>query len=269
MFGVVPKSLWSRTNPADADNRIALAARILVVDNQRAGYRAVVDVGLGDAWSDKERDRFQLDRASLERVLASHNVDPDSVTDIVLTHLHWDHAGGLATRTIPEDHSSPLRRAIPRARLHVGSAHLDYAHRATAKDRASFRAFELAQASTADVRRMHAGDVLPGLCAIRFDGHTEGLLAIEASGAGVTVLFPADVLPMRPHVRPGWGMGYDNHPLTLLDEKTAMLARCEANDTRIVLEHDPDACAIVVRHGVDGWTSDLAPDLTDTPTHHG
>jgi glyoxylase-like metal-dependent hydrolase (beta-lactamase superfamily II) len=263
MFGVVPRPAWSRAHAPDAQNRIALVARVLVVTSARHGYRALLDVGLGDAWTDRERELYALDNVALPDALTRAGVAPESITDVVLSHLHWDHAGGLATRGDAPD--APPRSALPRARLHVGAAHLAWAERAAAKDRGSFRAPELEQARAAAARRIEAGEVLPGLWAHRSEGHTAGLLVFELRGGGARVVFPADLLPTRSHARPAWGMAYDNFPLTVADEKATLVADCAADGALIALEHDPDVAAIRVRVESDRWIAEAATELVDAP----
>lgn len=252
MFGVVPKTLWSREAPSDADNRIALAARVMLVTNARAGYRALVDVGLGDAWSERERGMYSLDGVPLETALERAGIAPDTITDVVLTHLHWDHAGGLATR----DESGATRRALPRARLHVGLEHRAYAAMSAAKDKASFRADELRWAHAPDTLAADDGEILPGLFVSRSNGHTRGLLLVEARGAGERVIYPADLLPMRHHARPAWGMAYDNFPLTVIEEKRALVEAAARDRAVIVLEHDPSSAAIRVRVDAGRWVAE-------------
>jgi glyoxylase-like metal-dependent hydrolase (beta-lactamase superfamily II) len=261
MFGVVPKPAWSRAHPSDADNRIALVARVLVVTNRRAGYRALIDAGLGDAWSERERGLYGLDGVPLLDALAGAGIEPASITDVVLTHLHWDHAGGLATRS--PDPAAPPVAALPDARLHVGRAHLEYAARAVAKDRGSFRPTEMALAQSPGTNLLDEGEVLPGLYARRSDGHTHGLLVIEAHGDGQRVVFPADLLPLRAHARPAWGMAYDNFPLTVVEEKTRLVESCARDGGIVVLEHDPGIAAMRVDVDGEKWTTAVAVELRD------
>jgi glyoxylase-like metal-dependent hydrolase (beta-lactamase superfamily II) len=261
MFGLVPKPAWSRVHPADADNRIALVARVLVVTNRRAGYRALIDAGLGDAWTERERAMYALDGVPLTTALSSAGIEPESITDVVLTHLHWDHAGGLATRA--EDPSAPPVAALPHARLHVGRAHFEYAARTAAKDKGSFRPPEMSFARAPGTRLLDEGEVLPGLSVQRSDGHTHGLLVVEAHGAGQRVVFPADLLPLRAHARPAWGMAYDNLPLRVVDEKTQLIESCARDGAIVVLEHDPSAVAMRVQVEGDKWITTLAPELQD------
>jgi glyoxylase-like metal-dependent hydrolase (beta-lactamase superfamily II) len=252
MFGVVPKTLWSRESTSDADNRIPLVARVMLVTNRRAGYRALVDVGLGDAWSDREKAAYALDGVPLERALEDNGVAPESITDVVLTHLHWDHAGGLATR----DESGRIRRALPNARLHVGAEHRAYALRVAAKDKGSFRADEIQWAHDPATHALDDGEVLPGLFVSRSHGHTPGLLVVEARSDEGRVIYPADLLPMRAHVRPAWGMAYDNFPLTVVEEKRALVEAAARDGAVIVLEHDPSVSAVRVRVEGGRWVAE-------------
>lgn len=263
MFGVVPKPAWSRAHPADADNRIALVARVLVVTHRRAGYRAVIDAGLGDAWTEQEQERYGLDGRSLVQALTSAGIDPSTVTDVVLTHLHWDHAGGLFTRSLDDPFGPPVP-ALPDARIHVGRAHGQYAARATPKDKGSFRPTELALVHDNETHWIEPGEeILPGIVARRSDGHTPGMLVIEIHGAGQRVVFPADLLPTRTHVRPAWGMAYDNFPLTVIEEKTALVEACARDGAIVVYEHDPRTPATRVKIEKGQWITEAVLELVD------
>src|SRR5207248_3183847 len=158
---------------------------------------------------------YALDMLALPDALRRAGVDPDSVTDVVLTHLHWDHAGGITTREPGTDRAVP---ALPRARLHVGATHRAYATAPSPKDRGSFRTTEVAQATDPRTHVLRdEGEVLPGIFAWRSDGHTKGLLILEARAQGRRVVFPTDLVPTLAHARPAWGMAYDNFPLTVAD----------------------------------------------------
>ncbi len=261
MFGVVPKALWCREAVSDVDNRIPLAARVMVVTNRSHGYRAIIDTGLGDAWSARDAAFFALDGVPLESALAAAGIAPDSITDVVLTHLHWDHAGGLATRDV----DGSVRRALPGARLHVGAEHRAYAAAAAAKDKASFRADELRWAHDADTHAIDEGEVLPGLHVVRSHGHTRGLLVVEARSGGERVVFPADLLPTRAHARPAWGMAYDNFPLTVIEEKRSLVEAAIRDRAVVVLEHDPQVGAIRVRTEGGRWLAEIVEGLSARP----
>jgi glyoxylase-like metal-dependent hydrolase (beta-lactamase superfamily II) len=249
MHGIVPRPLWERVHTPDAAHRIALVARILIIENARAGTRAVLDVGLGERWSAKERERYAIAGvAPLPELLRREGIDPDSITHIVLTHLHWDHAGGVVTE------GGDL--AFPRAEHVVSEQALAHALEAGPKDGGSFRAdVTAALRERAKLRTIGSADaeVLPGLSARFSEGHTVGLLVpfVPARDDGPPLAFPTDLVPTRSHCRPSWIAAYDNHPATSAGEKQALFRDLSAVGGGLVLYHDPEVVAAWPR-GADG-----------------
>ncbi len=241
MHGIVPRPLWERVHEPDAAHRIALVARILVVENERAGTRAILDVGLGERWSAKERERYAIaDTAPLPDLLREAGIDPDSITHVVLTHLHWDHAGGVV------DPGGEL--TFPRAEHVVSEDALAHALRAGPKDGGSFRPDVTGalreRAKLRTVARTDA-EILPGLRARFSDGHTPGLLVpfVAARDDGPPLAFPTDLVPTRSHCRASWIAAYDNHPATSADEKQDLFRDLAAVGGGLVLYHDPEVVA--------------------------
>lgn len=249
MFGVVPKPAWSRAFSADEDNRVSLVCRILLVET--AGHVALVDTGMGDAWTDKERGRYALEPGGgLDAALATAGRRAGDVTDVVLTHLHFDHAGGITRAD-----GSPR---FPDATHHVQARHLAWARAPSPKDAGSFRPETLAAVSRVPLRVLEGpGDVLPGVRAELSFGHTEALQMIWLDhDSGAPVVFAADVVPTHAHVHLPWIMAYDNHPVVTLDEKRALFERLTRTSGRLVLEHDPAIEAVTVRRDGDRWIGD-------------
>jgi len=248
MFGVVPKPSWSRSFPADEDNRIALVCRILLVEGQ--GRRILVDTGMGEHWSDKERARYGLGSGEgLDAALARAGCAPDAITDVVLTHLHFDHAGGI-TRA-----DGTPRFAT--ATHHVQGRHLAWARAPSPKDAGSFRPETLATIDRVPLRVLEGpGEVLPGIRAELSDGHTEALQILWLDGSAGPVVFAADLVPTRAHVHLPWIMAYDNHPVVTLEEKRTLFVQLAATGGRLVLEHDPDVEAVTVRREGTRWVGD-------------
>ncbi|NUO47426.1 MAG: MBL fold metallo-hydrolase [Polyangiaceae bacterium] len=241
MHGIVPRPLWERVHTPDAAHRIALVARILIVESDRAGTRAILDVGLGERWSPKERERYAIaDVAPLPELLREASIDPDSITHVVLTHLHWDHAGGVV------DQGGDL--VFPRAEHVVSEAALAHALQAGPKDGGSFRADVTGalreRAKLRTVARTNA-EILPGVEARFSDGHTTGLLVpfIPARDDGPPLAFPTDLVPTRSHCRASWIAAYDNRPATSADEKQALFQDLAAVGGGLVLYHDPEVVA--------------------------
>ena len=237
MFGVVPRAVWAPLATPDPEGRIPLVARILVVSHRRAGYRALLETGLGDCWTPSKLGLFAADGAALPAALRASGIDPSTITDVVLTHLHWDHAGGLLTN---DPATGPSALALPGARIHVGETQLAHAQKPSLKDRASYRPNDLEVLGAPGVRRLaDRCEVLPGLFASRSDGHTEGLLVLEVRASGQRVVFPSDLAPTYLHARAAWGMAFDNLPLRVVEEKAELMAGVARDEALIVPYHDP------------------------------
>ncbi len=237
MFGVVPKPLWERIAPADERNRIAMASRSMLLRGN--GRTILVDAGNGDKYSDKLRDIFAFDTTGNDIVtsLARYGVAPGDVTDVILTHLHFDHAGGATVRV--RDRIEP---AFPRARYHVQRAQWDAAHRPTERDRASYipEDFEPLMEEGVLQLRDDDGEILPGITTLVCYGHTTALQCPVVSDGKTSLVFCADLVPMRPHVQLPWIMGYDLRPLVTLEEKRRVLRRAVDEGWLLFFQHDPD-----------------------------
>ncbi len=236
MHGVVPKVLWQRVHPADADNRIRLVCRTALVDEPTSGARTLIDLGAGQRWSSKDRRHHALEEGpDVPDVLREAGVDPDSISHVVLTHLHWDHAGGLLTR------QGDL--AFPNAEHVVGDACLRRALAPSPREGASFRA-DLAEAlTTTKLRRWRPGEPLaPGLEGRLFGGHTEGLIVPLARHCdnAPPLAFPTDLVPTRSHLKPTWIMAFDVEPLRIVAEKQALFDELGRLAGGLCFYHDPD-----------------------------
>jgi glyoxylase-like metal-dependent hydrolase (beta-lactamase superfamily II) len=189
-------------------------------------------------------------------VLRAGGVDPDTVTHVVLTHLHWDHAGGLL------DEGGAL--AFPRATHVVGEASLAHARRPADRDAASFRADDVAALSRARLRTWRAGEPLaPGLEGRLSDGHTDGLVVplVRARDDGPPLALPTDLIPTRSHLRPAWVMAYDVRPLESVEEKKALVAELARLGGGVALYHDP---AVEAAWAVDAaGGAELVPGTLD------
>src|SRR5690242_10825631 len=191
MFGSVPKPLWNRTNPADDRNRIRLALRCLLIEGQ--GRKILVDDGIGEKFPAKLSDIYAVDHSehTLERALAGVNLGVEDITDVVLTHLHFDHAGG-STRFDGER----LVPRLPRAIYHVQRRNLDNARQPNLRERASYLAENFEPLERAGVLRVGDGaaEPWPGIRLLRADGHTRGQQLERIAGAEGTLYFVADLI---------------------------------------------------------------------------
>jgi len=253
MFGVVPKPLWSRANPADERNRIRLAARGLLL---RDGKKTIlVDNGNGSKFSDKQKDIYALDTSSssLDVSLASLGVKHADVTDVLLTHLHFDHAGGstvvLNGKIVP---------AFPNARYHVQKAHWEQAMNPTPKDRGSFMPDDFLPLKAEGVLEFTdgEGEVFPGVRLLLTNGHTTAQQLPLISDKNTTVLFCCDLFPTTSHIPLPYIMAYDLRPLTTLADKEKILRRAALEKWILFFEHDPGTVACTVRTGERGIVMD-------------
>lgn len=237
MFGSVPKPLWSRTYPPDEKNRIRLAMRCLLLEGR--GRRVLVDVGVGDKFSPKltEIYRVEHDATTLERALAARGLAPADVTDVLLTHLHFDHAGGSTRRD-----GDRLVPTFPRARYHVQARNLDNARKPNPRERASYLPENFEPLAEANVLATFdgAGSPWPGIELIPAHGHTRGQQLVRVAGPEGALYYVADLIPTAAHVRIPFVMGYDMAAIETMQEKRALLARAAGEGAWVLLEHDPE-----------------------------
>ena len=228
MFGTVPRVLWEKTNPPDEKNRIELALRSLVAEDGER--RILVDAGVGtSAFGPKETEMYAVkDRGP--------GLDPASVTDVVLTHLHFDHAGGIVTDG---------RLTFPNARHWLQRRNLENARNPNDREKASY--LKQTWQVLVDSGRLELLDgereFLPEIHPILSDGHTDGMQLIRVGAGPGAVVYCADLIPLLSHVRVPYTMGYDIHPGLLIEEKRRLLDEAEREGWLIFFEHDPKTAA--------------------------
>jgi glyoxylase-like metal-dependent hydrolase (beta-lactamase superfamily II) len=245
MFGTVPKVVWDLLCPADADNQILLDTNCLLLRGQVGGRRrtVLVDTGNGDKEPEGFMARFKFQgRGILARNLAAAGVTSADVDLVILTHLHFDHAGG-ATAPGPGGKAVP---AFPRARYLVQQRDLDNARRPNLRERASYLAKNWEPLEAAGVLDTVQGprEILPGLSVRPVPGHTPGLQAVVVEGSGRRLFYTADLVPTSHHIRPAWVMGYDLDVATCVEQRLLLLDQVTGTGDLLVFEHDP-----VVRAG--------------------
>lgn len=250
MYGQVPKALWNRWSKADRGNRIPLVVRSLLV--RTGGALLLVDPGMGSRYGPEEVERMAIDPefASLSGTLRRSGIDPEAVTDVILTHLHFDHIGGLAGAG--PDGSPALE--LPRAKIWLHRAQWERAHAPGPKERRSFREEDLEVLSRADLRYLEGpGELAPGVSVRPTEGHTRGLLVVRVQGRTEEVLYPTDLLPTLAHMRLAYTTGFDLWPERLLEEKAAILEEASRNSSWIIFAHDPATAAARVAPGAEGY----------------
>ncbi|MDE3071986.1 MAG: MBL fold metallo-hydrolase [Pseudomonadota bacterium] len=241
MFGNAPKALWSRWIAPDGQNRIPLACRCLLVKGLD-GRNVLFETGIGAFFEPSLRERYGVveDRHVLLDSLAEAGLAHEDIDVVVLSHLHFDHAGGLLAAW---EQDRPPRLLFPRARFVTGAEHWRRAQQPHVRDRASFIPALQPLLEASGRLELVEGERSPTLGdSVRFsysDGHTPGLMLAEVAG----VAFCADLIPGRWWVHLPMTMGYDRWPEKLIDEKRAFLEDKLARDVRLFFTHDP-ACAL-------------------------
>lgn len=252
MFGVVPKTMWSKAySQPDESNRIPMSARCLLL--QSADRKILVDTGNSAFMSEKLKSIYKIDFDSdtLIGSLASIGISPSEITDVVLTHLHFDHTGG-STKLV----DGVWIPAFPKAKYVVQREHWEWAVNPREKDRASFQPEFFVPLKEHAVLNFSEGDgeILPGIFARRMYGHTSALQIIEIFDGIESLLFPADLFPTHAHIPVPYVMGYDNCPMTSIEEKKRLLPELVEKQTIVVFEHSAFVPAGRVIHTGKGFS---------------
>jgi glyoxylase-like metal-dependent hydrolase (beta-lactamase superfamily II) len=243
MFGVVPKALWEKTDPADERNRIVMQMRALFAEG--GGRRILVDAGAGTKLDEKFTDIYEIEARPLRDVLAAHHIDPDSITDAVATHLHFDHCGGYTWF----DGDGSLRLSLPNAVHHIQRRQWEAATRPNEKDRASFFQENFLPIAENDKLQLVDGEaeIAPGVRVVPTEGHTPGHQVVLFGSGSETVMYCGDLIPLASHVNLPWIMAYDHFPLSTLEEKRRLLSAAADEGWILFFEHDPSIAACRVR----------------------
>lgn len=261
MFGVVPKTIWQKTNPADANNMIDLGMRCLLIEN---GDRlTLIDTGIGNKQSDKFFGYYYLfGNFSLDASLAVNGFHRDDITDVFLTHLHFDHCGGAIQWN--KDRTG-YESAFKNAKFWSNEPHWQWAAYPNPRERASFlkenilpiqQTGQLHFVSDASTKEL-------GFDILTVNGHTEKQMLPKISYQGKTMVFMADLLPTTGHIPLPYVMGYDMRPLVTLREKKSFLAEAADHDYFLFLEHDTRVEICTVRHTEKGVRLNQTYQFTD------
>ena len=246
MFGVVPKTLWSKKIPSDPYNRINLASRTLLIFYK--DRKILVDVGCGHKFSEKQQEIYNVDysKYSLKNSLSKFDLETTDITDVILTHFHFDHAGG-ATQ-YKDKHLEPT---FPLASYFTQNSQWERALNPSEKDRGSYHREDIEPFQNSSQLNVldGASELFPGLDLLISDGHTTGLEMVRIQDGSTTLFFCGDLMPTASHLPLPYLMGFDVYPLTTVEEKRAYLKQACQEDWLIALQHDPNYEAIRIRQG--------------------
>ncbi len=247
MFGVVPKVLWHKVKPADAENRIRMATNCLLLE--RGSDLVLVDSGIGDKHDPRFRANYAMEEGAvrLPESMRRAGYEPGDVTHVVLSHLHFDHCG-WNTRA-GGGGASGLLPTFPRARYWLERGEVEHARSPNERDRASYDPRNWEPLFERGVVELFDGEAEPvaGVRAVKAPGHNADMCVVTIDGGGSggngafsTAVFWADLVPTSAHVPYAWIMGYDLYPLTTLASKKLWLPRAAAEGWLCVFEHDPE-----------------------------
>ena len=255
MFGVVPKTIWNKTNPADANNLIDIAARCLLIEE---GNRLIlIDTGMGNKQSEKFFGYYSLwGTHSLDGSLAKYGFHRDDITDVFMTHLHFDHCGGSVQWNSDKTGYEP---AFKNAKFWTNDNHWDWATKPNNREKASFLSeniLPMQQSGQLNFIKRPGSDFLSqselGFGIFFADGHTEKQMIPHIQYKDKTIVFCADLLATAGHIPLPYIMGYDTRPLLTLDEKEKFLNAAATNNYYLFLEHDAHNQIITVENTEKG-----------------
>jgi glyoxylase-like metal-dependent hydrolase (beta-lactamase superfamily II) len=245
MFGVVPKSLWSRLTQPDDANRITLQTNCLLLDD--GTHRVLIETGYGNKWDDKNRAIFHLEERCILRALHEHDLDGPDITHVIVSHLHFDHAGGLT-------HLDVNGRAVssfPNATIFTQQTEWDDALANKSTMTKTYLRSHLDPVAEQITCVDGETDVLPGITVWPMPGHTWGQQAVRFADEHGVLCFPGDVMPTANHLGSAFNMGYDMLPYTNMQSKGDLLSVAADDGWRIVIDHEPGDPVVHVQRDTD------------------
>jgi len=266
MFGVVPKAIWSKTNPADNNNMIDVAARCLLIEDENK--LILIDCGMGNKQSDKFFNYYyRWGDQGIEQALSKYGFHKDDITDVFLTHLHFDHCGGGVEW---KKNKTGYQMTFKNAKYWSNKKHWDWAISPNKREKASFLKENLelihssGQLNNISVPNGYIKkNILLGLDVFFVDGHTEKQMLPIIKYKNKTICFMADLLPTVGHIKLPFIMGYDIRPLKTLEEKDVFLNLAANDNYYLFLEHDPIHELITVKQTEKGVVVDETLLLKD------
>lgn len=260
MFGIIPKPLWQKAYPADELNRIKLGVRCLML--QSDSKNILVDTGMGSGWNEKLSKIYNIDQNSdeLTKSLAANGISPDDISDVILTHLHFDHTGGSVN--FENNKSIP---AFPNAKYHVQKKHFQWAQNPSDRDRGSFINDRFIPLAEEGVLNLIDGDGYfdDEIELITINGHTFGQQMIKLSDSSNTLLYCADLIPTLAHIPVPYVMGYDIQPLETVKEKKKFLGKAVDENWHLIFEHDAYSNTALIKRTEKGFAISELVNIVD------
>ncbi len=235
MFGVVPKVIWEKVYPADENNLCNWAMRCLLIENE--DKRILIDTGMGNKQSEKFYSYYYPNgECSLESSLKEHGFSYEDITDVILTHLHFDHAGGA----VKYNEKKELVPTFPNAEYHISKAHWEWATDANRREKASFLHENFVPLQKHNKLNLvkEEGEIFPSVYIKFYNGHTNGQIIPYINYKGKTIVYGADLFPSAAHIPMPYIMGYDTRPLITLEDRQRFFVDAVDKEQVLFFEHD-------------------------------
>lgn len=259
MFGIIPKPLWNKKNPADSDNRILLSLNCLLIKNTLTNETILVDTGLGqDIAHRKEYEKLRgflaFDNSLLPEKISCLGIQPGEINYVVLTHLHFDHSGG---NTFFDENEKKRKLTFENATYIVQFGEIEAALDSNPRTQGSylkdsakflFRSQNLRRKSECEGR-----EIIKGVTVLKTGGHTNYHQVVKIEDSGKTAIYLGDIAPTASHLEPAWIMGYDIDPLTTLSQKRDLLNAAYEKKWLLIFEHDPKIAAGYLKKHGQNW----------------
>lgn len=258
MFGIVPKVLWNKLNPSDELNRINLSTRsLLLISDKR---KILVDTGLGNKFDEKFKSIYAVENISIEDALKQKGFVSDEITDVLITHLHFDHTGGST-----KFENGQIVPTFRNAKYYIQKSHFDWALNPSDKDKASFikddflpiKEFNQIEFTDGNFKLDNEIEI------ILSSGHTPSQQHLKITDGKNTIFYCGDLIPTSAHIPYPYVMSYDLYPLITIEEKKKILPQAFEENWILFFEHDPFTSSVTITEGKKGFEikeKDIIPD---------